>query len=511
MSKRSLIIPVVLFLLVFASIPALAVGVQPLVVDLNLRPGDRETFELILSPTDTQQIVNLTLYQPVQLITGGLTYQEGDADIYPAIDWIEPDSTQVVVPPREETKVTGHVEVPFDAAGHHTVVVMVEPQPDEAAAGITFRVRYAVRINLLIERPGLRPRAEIASFELLKDEEGSPTIEMLFRNPTPLQYDAAAEVTIHDESRRLIQRVPLLTAAAQQSGRESTRIYPGAEVLYAGVVTEPLFPGNYDMRLFVRYADGMQVIQNESIAIASGEFVQSERGNRLRIQPEKVDIAIRAGGVASQVVQIENRMRETYDLQYSARDVLPEYSRSIFGAMDIQLRAQDVQLGDRRTARAVITARSDRNIAPGGYYGYLDVNLLQNNEPVESYTIPIHAVVEGQIEYVADILSIHTEELDDEQLYTVDIRNMSAAHISPHGTLYIKNAESGVIQETIQLSLQEGLDAILPELSGLMVGTAPALKPGEYTAEISVTHGNKAIGTEEFSLTIPAPALEDDQ
>lgn len=501
MIRRTLIAPVLLLLLTVFSMQAFAVGVQPLVVDLNVRPGDRTSFELILTPTDVQQVANLTLFQPVQLITGGLTYQETDPATFPAADWIRLESQSVVVPPNEERVVRGEVTVPFDASGHHTVVIMVEPEADPAAGGIAFRIRYAVRVNILVDRPGLRPRAEVASFELVKDEEGNPTLDMLLRNPTPLQYDAAAEVTIHDSNRRLIQRVPLATGASRQSGRESTRIYPGAEVQYTGLVTEPLFPGEYDVRLFIRYADGMQIVERYPITVEPGEFVQSERGNRLRINPGTVDVSMRPGGLGSSVVQIENRMQEPYTLQYSARDVMPEYSRSIFGVLDVQLRAQDGELGARRTARTVITVRSDRDVEPGGYYGYLDVHLLQGEEHVETYTVPIHVLVDGNITYSADVVGVHSEVLDGEQLYTVDMRNASVAHIAPRGTLYLKDGE-GVIQQTVQLTMQPGVESILPEMSGLLVGSGIQVDAGEYAAEIRITHNGSVIGVEELPLNI---------
>ncbi len=43
---------------------------------------------------------------------------------------------------------------------------MVEPAVDETDVGITFRVRYAVRINIDVDRPGLRPRGDILNFDL---------------------------------------------------------------------------------------------------------------------------------------------------------------------------------------------------------------------------------------------------------------------------------------------------------------------------------------------------------
>ena len=67
----------------------------------------------------------------------------------------------VNVYPGSEAKVSGTVRVPFSAGGSHTAVIMVEPQVPMIQSGITFRVRYAVRLNIRVDRPGLRRTAEL--------------------------------------------------------------------------------------------------------------------------------------------------------------------------------------------------------------------------------------------------------------------------------------------------------------------------------------------------------------
>lgn len=501
MIRRILLVTALLIVTFHAS--AFAVGVQPLVVDLTARPGDRVAFELILSPSDVQEVVNLVLYQPVQLITGNLTYQLGDAATFPAVDWVRLEADRVVVPPNEPRTVRGEISVPFDASGHHTVVVMVEPETDMSEGTIAIRIRYAVRVNLFIERPGLRPRAEIASFDLTSDEEGNPLLDLVLRNPTPVMYDAAAEVTIHDSERRLIQRVRLATEASRQSGREATRIYPGAEVQYTGVVTEPLFPGEYDVRLYVRYADGLQIVQRYPVTVEPGQFVQTERGNRLRLQPDRIAVTLRPGGISSQVIQIENRMQESYSLRFSARDIEPEYPRSVFAAVEMQLRAPSPELEPRRMVRPVLTLRTSRDadLAPGGYYGYVDVHVSQGETYVETYTVPIYVILDGPAHYAAEIIGVHTEAFEGEQTYTVEVRNTGDIHISPRGTLYLKD-ESGTILRTIPLVLQPGVDDILPNLSGLLIGSGVLVDPGVYTAEIRIIEQDQVIGTTEVPLHI---------
>ncbi len=490
------------FFLILVTSQTHAVGVRPLVIDLNLSPGDTESFELVLRSGPTQETIDLNLYQPVQLITGGLAYQEGDADLYPPIDWVRLESERVIVPPDEEARVRGEARVPFNAGGSYTVVVMVEPAVDEEATGVTFRVRYAVRININVDRPGLRPRVELEDFGLTPDEDNLPLLTTLLRNPSPLHYPASGEVTIRDENRRLIERVSLRTQSAWQSGRIETRIYPGAEVLLQGEVTEYLYPGEYDLRLFLRYADGRQVIKRERIAVEEGEFEQ--RIAHLQINPERIEANIRPGATASQAVQVQNRTADPLLVKMGAREIEPDYPHSVFEHLDVQLRGEgEFSLNPHRHERGVFIFRSARDLEPGGYYGYLDVYAFSKDEEfLDSYQVPISLVVGEGWENEAEVLGVEYDYSDEEYLFSVDVRNLSKAHIVPTGTLYLKD-EAGVIQRTLRLNLQEGVESILPQKAEHTVTSVrDRIEAGEYTADIRIIYQEEEIGVRELPLLI---------
>ena len=200
-----------IFVLIFVlySSNLLAVGVRPLSLDLEMEQGESSTFELELVPEGTEETVALNLYYPRQQITGTLTFEEGDLEQHEVLNWIAlPD--EVTVPPDEEVEVTGEINVPFDAEGTHTAVVMVEPLMEDGE-GISLQVRYAVRISIHVDAPGLREDAELLDFDLEADEDDQPLLTAHMENPSPLMYNAAGEVTVRDESRQLIERVTLKT------------------------------------------------------------------------------------------------------------------------------------------------------------------------------------------------------------------------------------------------------------------------------------------------------------
>ncbi|HOB44130.1 MAG: hypothetical protein WBH35_06570 [Bacillota bacterium] len=505
--KYSATIALLALILLLLSAEVGAVGVRPLALDMYLQPGDTSEFELILSPEPTQQVVSLSLFRPVQLINGALAYEEGDASIYKAIDWIHLEQERVVVNPGEDTIVKGRVRVPFDAGGSYIVVVMVEPEGStghvEGASGVVFRVRYAVRIAIHVDRPGLRPSAEVVDFQLVPDEERRPLVVTHIVNPSPLMYSVSAEVTIRDQNRRLVQRIDLQTQTARDSGLLSTSIFPGSQLRLEGAVTEPLFPGDYEMRLFLRYADGRQVIKREQISLTGGEFNQDDRMACLKVEPEGIEVSMRPGGSATQVIEMTNRIGEPVTVQIVGSNIRDEYPYSIFDSLEVGLRGQtELTLEPRRPGRSILTIRAPREVADGGYYGNLEIGVFSEaGDLVEVHTVPISAVVGSPSDYKVDILSLHADYYDGECLLSLAVQNRGNVHVIPSATAYIKDSQ-GVVISTQQLTLQEGISRILPEKVAYLTATASNLEPGEYVVDISVRQDAFELVRSEMPLLI---------
>lgn len=494
-------------ILLLLSIDGSAVGVRPLAIDMHLQPGDTSEFELILSPEPTQQVVGLSLFRPIQLINGALAYEEGDASVYKPIDWVDLDQDRVVVVPGEDTIVKGRVQVPFDAGGSYIVVVMVEPEGStghvEGASGVVFRVRYAVRIAIHVDRPGLRPEAEVIDFQLVPDEEGRPLAVAHIDNPSSLMYSLSAEATIRDEDRRLVERIDLQTRTARDSGLPSTSIFPGNELQLEGAVTEPLFAGDYEMRLFLRYADGRQIIRREQISLTGDEFNQDDRMAYLKVEPETIEVSMRAGGSATQVIEMTNRMGEAVSVQIAGSNIEEEYPYSIFDSLEVGLRGQtELTLEPRRPGRSVVTIRAPRELADGGYYGNLEIGVLSEaGDLVEVHTVPISVVVGSPSDYQVEVLSLQGDYYDGECLLSLAVQNRSSVHVKPTATAYIRDSE-GIAVSTQELVLQEGTDRILPEKVSYLTAVAANLEPGEYVADLSVTHDELELTRTEMALVI---------
>ena len=500
----------ILYILIFMLIsqlqqPAEAVGVRPMSLDLEMHPGETKEFELTLVPSTAGEVVNLKLYQPVQLRTGGLTYQEADPDNFPPAGWVQLDNEQVVLPANESRKVRGTVSVPYNAGATHTVIIMVEPVVEGAETGVNFKVRYAVKLNINIERPGYRPEAELADFEFQTRDGEMPLINALFRNTSPLHYDVSAELTIRDEKRRLIERVDLRTPVAWQSGRSSTRIFPGAEVLFTAEVEKALFPGKYSLRLFFRYADGRQIIQSREILIEEGDFPERSL-NPVELSPQEMDVSIRPGASSSMVVNLENRTDDVLSFRIKGREIEPEYSYSLYRALELNVRgsAEEVEIEPGSSKRLILTVSAPRETAAAGYYGYLDFLQIAEGGIVEQHPILLKAVVQGEQEAVSRIELENLYYYLQEGFYTfvLEMKNTGNYHLSPEGEVIFRDKEGQVVA-AVEFAGEEAGEELLPLMFGRLLSKELKIEPGEYIAELRLwDDDNVEVFSEEIAVEI---------
>lgn len=501
--KKLLPVLIILFSFLFIfNLSVKAMGVRPLVIDLEMIPGETKEFEIILIPSDEDEIVNLGFYKPVQLNTGALSYQKASSESYSVIEWVKLEKNRVDLLTEENRVVRGMVTAPFSADGTHTVVVMVEPEVEEAAQGVTFKVRYAIRLNIIISRPGMRPSGELLNFKFLQENTDSPVININFHNNSKMYYETMAEATIRNEQGRLVQRIEMKPPAAWQSGSEVITIYPDAEVLFTGNITEPLYPGNYQLRLFFRYANGMQIIERRELQIEEG-IGTSQELKPVKVLPDQINLEIRPGAANSQVIELENLSDEEVYIAVSGRDIEADYVYSIYRHMDVQLRGeQEMVIAPYGKKRLVATIRASKELEPGGYYAYLDFIQSLPEDETEVYSI-FFEILSGkeELEPEAEIISLYYDTQIDELIFSIEVENTGNKHIFPEGQLILKDKEGCQVQ-TLELSLQEGVGYILPASSELMLVIGESIPVGRYLAEIIISEAGREIIQKQYELNI---------
>lgn len=357
--------------------------------------------------------------------------------------------------------------------------------------------------------PGLRENIELQNFELKSDENGHPVISTRLHNNSSLMYNAAGEVTIRDENRQLIERVPIRSDYAASNDNQATTLYPGSEVIFKGKVTEALTAGTYDLQLFLKYADGRQLIESKNVEVGD-EFVDPKNMNYIEIEPNSIIQELRRGGAHTQPLNISNRTGEEILIQIKNQKISSNYQRSLFDNFEVELRGnQQATIEGRRSERPVLIVRSPREeIAAGGYYDKVQVTVFdpESEEQLQTKTVDLAFVVGEDFNYAAEVQDLQVKRIDQEVLFSTTVLNQSDLHFAPRARIYLKQDEE--IMETINLELPEEKEYILPEMSGLLNTNVQDIEAGEYTAEVTILRNEEEITVKEFEVEI-APVKEE--
>jgi hypothetical protein len=360
---------------------------------------------------------------------------------------------------------------------------------------LNYRVRYAVRININIDRPGQRARAEISTLELAKNNEGNPQLVAHIKNTSPLHFNASAEATIRDENNRLIERLNLVSEAAARANNLETRIYPESEVSFQEDLSQPLFPGNYNLQIFMRYGDNRQLVERKTITLEE-ELTKSGEVRYLSFEPEIIAAEIRAGAPVTQVIDLNNISNQNYTVKINRAEVVADSRYSLFNTGELQLRGgEEVMIEKRDSERLVFIYRSPRDAQAGGYYGQLELEVIdENEEKIETQTIDLEVLIGDNWEYSLDIASFNFEKIEEVQTFTLDFKNLSPVHIIPRASMSLIDSE-GVTVETINLRMPEEKVQLLPEEELRMTARTHEIEPGPYTARIVISNENQEIET----------------
>ncbi|MFW6301700.1 MAG: hypothetical protein ACOC1W_04165, partial [Bacillota bacterium] len=377
--------------------------------------------------------------------------------------------------------------------------------------GITFKVRYAVRVNIHVDAPGLRETAELIDFDLEPGEEdAAPRVSSRIKNDSALMYDAAGEVTIRDETRQLIERVPIRSQHAAQAGREATTLYPGSEVIFSGEITEALAAGTYDLQLFLRYADGRQIIERKTVEIGD-EFVDSENMKYFEVDPVVISEELRRGGANTDTIEIRNRTGDPIGIDISPEEIESEYAHSLLNNFELEIRGdQQFELDGRRSERPVTIIRAPREIEAGGYYDRIVVKAfdLETGDELQREVVDLEFLIGDDLEYSGEVLDLTADTIDDEVLLSATFANTGQVHFSPTARVYLSQDDEIIHTKTLEMPDED--DRVLPEMDGSLRNYFTDIEPGNYEAEVTLQYQGEDISVSEFEIEIDEPETEEE-
>lgn len=503
--KLKITIIILILILFTLNTIAFAAGVKPLVVDINAKPGDTKKFELTLTPGNKEEKVKFSFYQLVQTTDGSLTYQKAKKEDFPAAEWIELDKKEATVYPGEKTTVSGTVRIPFSAAGSNTVVIMVKPQkPRRQKNGVRFMVRYAVRINIRVDKPGLRSEVKLNKFELVADDEKKPQIKALISNPSKLDYLVSGEATLRDSKRRLVERITLKSPKGNKTKSNKTRMYPGSKVAYLGKITKNIMPGKYKLRVFLRYDNHRQIIKAKDVEIKAGEFnlPTPEELGAFTIKPKKLTLKLSPGAYKSKVISLNSQISSDVKVTAEIRPVRKNYSHSLVSWLKLRGRKK-FKLKARKKGKVILTTVVPKEVKTGSYHGNILLKALdaETEQLSSKKKVPITVVIGDKHDYRLKVKNLKAKLTKKGYRLSLVVFNQGDIFATPKAKVVIKNSKDKFV-ERVKLTTVEVGQKILPQTSQRLQGRAKKLTPGNYKAVITLQQQGQELKKQTLNFTV---------
>ena len=503
LKKISLLI--LFFLLIFSvNNFCLAIGVQPMSYEFELKAGESTDFKLLLSPSDKKEKVKINIYKPIQDINGNISYQKEDNINFAQADWIKLQNNEVIVEKGKTTQVNGQIEVPFGTSGSHVIVLMIEPEKSEVYNGVALKVRYAVRIIVRVKGSSVRNEGELTELKLIKDEQSRQMFETKVENPSSLDYKAKVELIIRDENRRLIERFNLRTLAGHKNKKDLWRIYPDSQVKFVGWPQNFLQPGIYNVRAILNYADRGQDILTKKITVEKDNFKNPNINNNLyfNIKPDKITSKIKAGKRKSDVIEIVNNHSSEIYFKMNLNEIQHNYQNSLVEWIKLYNYNHLTKLSPRQKERFIKIIEIPSGTKEAGYYAVLNVKAYSDKERKKLLSEErklLSCLVGSNFKKEVKIEKFSFNEL----ALDLKLLNSGNIHFKPNIEFIIYNKEYKKLNKGKLKVKEKGFEYLLPEKSWrFKTELEQKLSPGEYTFEIEVFDNNISLLKKSFSINI---------
>lgn len=482
-----------------------SIGVKPLVVDIEGQPGDIKEFTLAVIPGVEDERVKFSFYEQKQLESGEIEYTPSLENKSSIASWIQPEKSTLLVPAGVETDMTCRVKIPNDEGGSKQVIIMVEQVKDdkEQKSGMQIVVRYAVRIDLRINKPGLSKKIDVEELAIKADLNRKPKAEILINNVSEWDYLMNIEATLRDSNRRLVERLELKTDYQDRNNISSTRIYSKSKLRFTSEISKRLLPGQYTLRSFIKYGDKQKII-TQKIDIKEGEydFPTLEDLGYFTPSEEKVAVELKPGLRKTQKIMIQNELDSEYPTAVMYRDPENKYKYSV-GQM-IKLRSKNgLTMRKRGRQTYLFTMEVPKDAEPGSYHGTLILLALDETKKNAVYQreIPITLIAGNDFKYQVDAKSIIGQIQEKYQIISLNYKNNGNIFIKPFAEVVITDTEGKFI-ERLELELPEGVEKTLPLKEGILTGNAKQLKKGKYIAEIKIMNEGQELSALRKELIV---------
>jgi hypothetical protein len=521
--------------------------VTPQLVELELAPGARRTFQVLLvneneKDTSRFRIVTADVFETE---AGNYRVIDKGTSKYSCADWIKPDSMELTLGPKQGKEISFEVKAPPKVSGgrYASIVFALLPKvtpfgPDEAGAGVVFHFRIPVQLEVTIKST-LTPRPKNVAIEgieiipaqedreyslLLKDAaKNALVVKAIVHNRGDMHIKAKGRLVLTDRKGKRLREVPL--------GAGRGMVLPEAKVKFVSVIKRPL-PGDYVLEAVLNYGGVSPAIGRLPFTVAR-KIIAKDRSFiststiGLNVGRGIIEIFGTPNSYRTQVLTITNEENEVVKvktklkyLQYDENGniVATDSGDSRFSCIDwLTIEPKDFELAPGATKTMKVVAKIPDTI-PGGRYACINMEamLLSAKEtdlptPVQ---VPIILTIPGTAEKKGEVTKVEVSK-GNPPTFTVYFKNLGNIHLKPkvkvelaylpkvtaRGDLkYIGEPKSEPVGV---FGMKEFPVAVLPGgIAKMEQDYDKPLEPGSYTAVVTVDYGGvePAVFVQKFQV-----------
>jgi len=420
----------VLTLLVLSANCLAGMAVSPLQQWVVVKPGGQAYFSITVANTIrgtatrpcriSVEVVDFTVSRQ-----GKLSFGSNGNHNRSAVKWISFDSNEFVLEPGESKELKAKVSAPFSADGDYWAAVMVKlGNPKNQTKGVQVRLQTASGVFIHVARRNYIARGSVIDANVTVPEfnpepastgggepnkgkiSGKDEQKQVFKISAELENDglvafiANGRALLYSGNWRRAASIPLYTSRR--------RIFPGDTRSFVGVMSQPLLPGLYKLRLVFeptaseygsnatgyrrKIIKDVQISVSDELARQWAESFTEDSIEMVEFHPEKLELVLNAGRFTTVRFLVANRGLSTVAIRCRQEsDGLPEGW--------LELKSDEFALAPNTRHSEICYVRIPIDTQQGKYNGTIDVEversglIVQGHSNVELHKIPVHITV----------------------------------------------------------------------------------------------------------------------
>ncbi|MBV1877312.1 MAG: hypothetical protein KUG79_06695 [Pseudomonadales bacterium] len=301
-----------ILLLLFSS-PAVRAGefaVSPMMIELNMSPGDTADISFQVHGK-MAGVAAISISQMRQQASGHMAFLPPDDEAQGVDRWVSLERTLLPVKQGETQTVRGTLTLPKKLQGNHVLAIMIEDQKTKNKRGVNLNVRYAIVITVNTPIKNRRLKSDFSDLTI-EEQNGNYFVTGWFENKSDRDSYFESVISLRNDKRRLVARVPLLTKSAWQRQDVNSRVFPQGRVKVFGLIPEKVVNGEYTLSSRSRFGGRMMPSVKMTTLLSRANVLDlTEKGRSVvSVVPNPVLVETSKRGHSFSSLRIDNPLSE---------------------------------------------------------------------------------------------------------------------------------------------------------------------------------------------------------